>query len=55
MLKGFDCFSTKWRLLPPCLRGLSVDELHLSYGGATSKRTQNMWEAMEEQFTHFFN
>ena len=52
-LMGFDCFSTNWRLLPPDVRALAVDELHMGYGGNYSKRTQNLYEAMATQFTHF--
>lgn len=52
-LMGFDCFSTNWEQLPPWVTCLSVDELHMGYGGHESKRTQNMYKAMEERFSHF--
>jgi hypothetical protein len=52
-LMGFDCFSSNWHLLPPWVTCLSVDELHMGYGGATSKRTERMWAAMAGPFTHF--
>lgn len=51
-LMGFDCFSTNWEQLPDFVDALIVDELHMGYGGHFSKRTQNLYAAMEK-ITYF--
>lgn len=54
-LMGFDCFSRNWQTLKeyhPDLDAHVSDEIHLGYGGPTSKRTTQMLEAMES-LTYF--
>ncbi len=49
-LMGFDCFSTNWRELlgyHPDIDLHVSDELHMGYGGPTSARTTNMFNAMK--------
>lgn len=49
-LIGFTGFSTHWEDLltaHPDINALLVDELHMGYGGHESKRTENLYEAME--------
>ena len=48
-LMGFQCFSDNWEYLlgqQPEINALLVDEIHMGYGGSTSRRTANMWLAM---------
>ncbi|TGD41288.1 hypothetical protein EEB11_19120, partial [Pseudotabrizicola sediminis] len=50
-LMGFSCFSTNWEELKryhPDLNALAVDEIHMGYGGHTSQRTQQLYDAMEK-------
>ncbi len=50
-LMGFQCFSDNWEFLlkqQPDLNALLVDEVHMGYGGSTSKRTHNMVRAMSK-------
>lgn len=49
-LMGFDCFSSNWETLlkyHPDIDCHACDEIHMGYGGANSKRTLNMFEAMK--------
>lgn len=50
-LIGFTAFSTHWQDLltaHPDINCLLVDELHMGYGGHSSKRTENLYAAMEK-------
>lgn len=50
-LIGFTAFSTEWEQLlnvHPDINAVLVDELHMGYGGHNSKRTQNLYAAMEK-------
>lgn len=49
-LIGFTAFSNEWEQLlaaHPDINAVLVDELHMGYGGHTSKRTQNLYAAMQ--------
>ena len=49
-LMGFDCFSSNWEQLlsyQPLINAHIVDEIHMGYGGHESKRTQELYLAME--------
>lgn len=50
-IMGFTAYSTHYadlQALHPDINCLLVDELHMGYGGHNSKRTKNMYKAMEK-------
>ena len=50
-LMGFDCYSNNWEYLleqQPEVNALLVDEIHMGFGGSTSKRTANMIRSMSK-------
>lgn len=50
-LMGFDCFARNWRRLlelHPDIDAHLVDEIHMGFGGATSNRTQQLFESSQE-------
>ena len=54
-LMGFTCFANNWRRLlelHPDIDAHVVDEIHMGFGGNDSKRTQEMYKAMEHM-TYF--
>lgn len=54
-LIGFTAFSTHWDDLlsaHPDINCMLIDELHIGYSNHTSKRTENLYEAMEK-ITYF--
>lgn len=49
-LTGFTAFANEWEKLlaaHPDINAVLVDELHMGYSSDTSKRTQNLYEAMQ--------
>lgn len=50
-LMGFDCFSSNWQTLLKYHKDIDChasDEIHMGYGGPSSNRTKQMFEAMKE-------
>lgn len=51
-LMGFDAYARNWKTLKdyqPELSTVLVDEIHMGFGGSTSKRTQEFWRSLERQ------
>ncbi len=48
-IMGFERFKLSWRLLPPHVRSIDIDEWHKGFGGHESKRTQALYEFCDER------